>query len=81
MKLLNFTSGTGSHERIGTCQSCGWSLSLVRVSRAQRAKGDPDHTGRWMCHECVDGLTAGADRDLVRTSVGHADPVTHRSVA
>jgi hypothetical protein len=81
MKLFNFTSGAGSHERVGACQSCGWSLPLVRVSRAQRAKGDRDHTGRWMCEECVVGLTAEADHDRIRTSAGHADPVSHRSVA
>jgi len=83
MRFSMVTFGAGSHERLGACHSCGWSLPLARVSRAQRAEGDRDHSGRWMCAECIGGLTARADQDLVPAgqSAGHSDPVGHRSVA
>lgn len=58
--------------RRSACHRCGWTLPLVKITRARRAKLGSATAYHWLCDQCIADLTLSASS---------AEPVASTTVA
>jgi hypothetical protein len=85
MTTSDVMEANSANRRRAACHRCGWTQSLVKVTRAQRAQFGSELAYHWLCDECMAELTlATSQKELVASAAAGSpdgDSRHHRSVA